>query len=231
MADVLDTFLKRYRSIIFSHSEEIFDGLDRGTVQLFQVSTDVPCGMYADLFDRKASELNALEPCPAPVLRDECRRIADQMASAPENEFCREWTFAGDRYSYKVFEIRSSQVVAGCETSDIVAQQEQLAKIAAIGLTFSFDATREIAAILDDERFGFGAEGTGASGYELYTAKEAASEAIEVLRNSGVIENHKIELYSRIRAADDGTRYDRLLDHTEGEDPDRPSYSGIQINL
>ena len=231
MADTLNQFLERYRSATFSHAEEIFGGLDRGSVRLDQVSADVPCGMYAELYESKVSSLEQLDPCPEPGLRDEWRRIAGHLASAPETEECREWTFVGKRYSYRVLEISSSQIVAGCETNDLVAQEQRLAKIAAIGLTFSSDAIRAISEILRDERFGFGAEGTGASGYELYTSKEIATEAIGALRKSGVMDHYKIEFYSRIRGAREGTRYDRLLDHIEGEDSDRPSYSGIQINL
>lgn len=231
MADTLNQFVERYRSATFSYAQEIFSGLDRGSIRFNQVSADVPCGMYAELYESKASSLEDLDPCPEPGLRDEWRRIADQMAKAPETEECREWTFAGERYSYRVLEISSAHVVAGCETNDLVAQEERLAKIAAIGLTFSSDAIRAIAEVLRDERFGFGAEGTGASGYELYTSKEAATEAIEALRRSGVMDNYKVELYSRLRGAAEGTRYDRLLDHIEGEDPDRPSYSGIQFDL
>jgi hypothetical protein len=231
MSDALNKFLERYRSAIFSHSEEIFEGLDRRTVRLVQVSSDVPCELYADLYESKASSLEELDPCPEPGLRDEWRRIANHMANAPGNEVCHEWSFVSERYSYRVLEISSSEVVAGCEINDLVAQEERLAKIAAIGLTFSSDAIHAIAEVLRDERFEFGAEGTGASGYELCTAKGTATEAIEFLKTSGAMDNYMIELYSRIRGADEGTRYDRLLDHLEGEDPDRPSFSGIQINL
>ena len=230
MADLLNVFLERYGSAAFSHSEEIFVGLEDGTVRLVDVSQDIPCGMYAELFASKASQLNELDPCPAPELREEWRRIATHLAKAPKDEICRVWTFVGSRYSYRVFEVRSSQVLAGCETNDIVAQEQQLAKIAAIGVTFSADAIQGIAKILHEERFGFGAEGTVVSGYELYTAKDAASEAIELLKESGIMDSYRIRLYQGVRCATEGSRYDRLLDYLEGEDPTRPPYSGIHID-
>ncbi len=101
----------------------------------------------------------------------------------------------------------------------------------AVGITFSHDALRELDELLKDERYNFGAEGTGTSGYELYINRSHASEAIKVIESSDLIGRFEIEFYKRLRDVATGTRYDRLIDHFEGEDPDRPSYSGIHFNL
>ena len=231
VVDALATFLKLYRLSNFSCSDVIVEGLETGTIRLIDVSTELPCEIYAQLFDSKAKQLNALDPSPVPALLREYRKIASYMANAPEDEVCREWNFVGRRYSYRVYEIRSAEVVAGCEVTDLFANEEQLAKIVAIGITFSIDGMREVGVILEEDRFEFGAEGSGVSGYELYTAVELADEAVDLLLSSEVMKKYKIEIYSRIRTANDGSRYDRLLDHVEGEDPNRPSYSGIHLKL
>ncbi|MEK7953527.1 hypothetical protein [Luteolibacter soli] len=231
MNDALNAFIELYRGALFSHSDVIFDGLERGTVRLVRISNDVPSGLYAELFGHRASLLEALDPCPDPESRDEWRVIADHLAKAHESEVCRTWTFIGERYAYTVYEIEQSSVIAGCEVDDLAAREEQRAKIAAIGVTFSSNTVRKIGEVLVDPRFGFGAEGTRASGYELYTAKEAAREAIELLRNCGILDAHEIEIYNPTRGANDGTRYDRLLAHLEGEDSNRPSYSGVRFSL
>jgi hypothetical protein len=101
----------------------------------------------------------------------------------------------------------------------------------AIGLTFSFKAVRGLDGLLKGEKYNFWAEGTGGSGYELYISRPHASEAIKVIEASELFGRFKIEFYKRLRDLDAGTRYDRLIDHLEGEDPDRPSYSGIQFKL
>ncbi|MBK1826401.1 hypothetical protein [Haloferula rosea] len=40
---------------------------------------------------------------------------------------------------------------------------------------------------------------------------------------------HEVSFCDRPRAIDAWTRYDRLLDHLEGPDPDRPSTDGIRF--
>ena len=70
-----------------------------------------------------------------------------------------------------------------------------------------------------------------ASGYEFYVAPEAAKDAIREIRTNQNLEGHKVEIYELIRDFDDGSRYDRLIDHVEGEDPDRPSANGIKFEL
>jgi hypothetical protein len=100
----------------------------------------------------------------------------------------------------------------------------------AIGVTFSSAAVRELSELLY-ETHRFSAEGTGASGYELYAMRSNASEVIQIIQSSEVMTRFKIEIYERIRERDGRTRYDRLLDHLEGEDPNRPSHSGIKFNL
>jgi len=102
--------------------------------------------------------------------------------------------------------------------------------IAAIGLTFSNDTFKVLMEVLRDPRFHFTGEGTMATGYEFYVAPEAAEEAIIKIRNSPMLEGHKVEFYERVRNSDDGTRYDRLIDHLKGEDPDRPSVGGIEVS-
>ena len=89
----------------------------------------------------------------------------------------------------------------------------------AVGLTFSIDAVRGLYELLKDEKYNFGAEGTGASGYELYLNRPHASEAIKVIEASELVGRFKIEFYRRLRDIDSGTRYDRLIDHYEGGRP------------
>ena len=85
--------------------------------------------------------------------------------------------------------------------------------------------------IFKDPRFNFGAEGSMASGYELYTSNDTAEEIIQEIKANVKLNGHKIELYSRTREIEDGTRYDRLIDHFDGEDPERPSVNGIRFDL
>ena len=102
---------------------------------------------------------------------------------------------------------------------------------AAIGLTFSNDTFHVLMEVLSDPKFRFAGEGTMSSGYEIWVAPDAAREAIREIRTNPKLEGHKIEIYDRIRDFNDGTKYDRLIDHLEGEDPDRPSVNGITFDL
>lgn len=101
----------------------------------------------------------------------------------------------------------------------------------AIGITHSIETIRLLEEQLDPKRFGFGAEGTGMSGYELYVFKDSADVAVQKIRAVLAVHlgQHEVSFYDRPRAIDDGTRYDRLLDHLEGPDPDRPSTDGIRF--
>ena len=101
----------------------------------------------------------------------------------------------------------------------------------AIGLTFSNETLHLLEDILSDNKFNFGGEGSMASGYEIYVSPSAVEEAIREITTNPKLDGHKVELYERVRDSKDGTRYDRLIDHLEGEDPDRPSVDGISIEL
>jgi hypothetical protein len=98
---------------------------------------------------------------------------------------------------------------------------------AAIGLTFSNETFAVLMEVLRDPKFNFAGEGTMASGYELYVAPDAAQDAIREITTNRLLEGHNVQIYKRVRDYNDGTRYDRLIDHLEGEDPDRPSVNGI----
>jgi len=102
---------------------------------------------------------------------------------------------------------------------------------AAIGLTFSNETFHVLMKVLSEPKFNFAGEGSMASGYELYVAPDAAQEAIREITTSRLLEGHKVEIYKRVRRFSDGTKYDRLIDHFEGDDPDRPSVNGITFEL
>ncbi len=104
-------------------------------------------------------------------------------------------------------------------------------KYAAIGLSFSFDIFERLSGVLADKKFGVAGEGSGATGFEIYVIRDHAEEAVELIQSSPELKDVKIELYKRIRDFDDGTRYDRLADHLDGEDPDRPAITGVRIEL
>jgi hypothetical protein len=103
----------------------------------------------------------------------------------------------------------------------------------AIGLTHSSDTLHLLCEILRDPKFGFGAEGTMMSGYELWVYPTVVQEAVAAIRKHPKIhiEGHNVSFYDRARFLDDGTRYDRLLDHYLGEDPDRPSANGVTFKF
>lgn len=104
---------------------------------------------------------------------------------------------------------------------------------AAIGLTHSIDTLNLLEEILRDSRFGFSAEGTSMSGYELYVTAAMVQEAVAAIRKHPKIhiEGHRVDFYERARFLDEGTRYDRLLDHYLGEDPERPSVKGLTFKF
>lgn len=110
---------------------------------------------------------------------------------------------------------------------------DQRHNFVAIGVTHSSDTLNLLCEILDDTKFGFGAEGTMASGYELAVFPAMVQKAIAAIRKHPKvhIEGHEIRFYARPRFLNDGTRYDRLIDHYCGEDPDRPSVDGISFKL
>lgn len=106
-------------------------------------------------------------------------------------------------------------------------------KFVAIGVTHSSDTLNLICEILADPKFGFGAEGTMASGYEMTVIQAMVNEAVTAIRKHPKIhiEGHEVRFYERPRFLDDGTRYDRVIDHYLGEDPNRPSVNGISLKL
>ena len=110
---------------------------------------------------------------------------------------------------------------------------EQGSNYVAIGVTHSRDTRRLLGEILQDPKFGFAAEGTMVSGYELYVTALMAKEAVDLIRSHPKIhiEDHKVRFYGRARYLDEGTRYDRLLDEYCGEDPRRPPVDGISFEL
>lgn len=103
----------------------------------------------------------------------------------------------------------------------------------AIGVTHSRETLNLLCEILADTKYGFGAEGTMASGYELVVLQSMVQEAIAAIRKHPkiYIEGHEIRFYDQPRFLNDGTRYDRLIDHYCGEDPDRPSVDGIGFRV
>jgi hypothetical protein len=103
----------------------------------------------------------------------------------------------------------------------------------AIGLTHSNETLKLLQGILQDPAFGFSAEGTMMSGYELYVVPAMVHEAVAAIRKHPKIhiEGHQVRFYEKARFLDEGTRYDRLLDHYLGEDPERPSADGVTFKL
>lgn len=71
------------------------------------------------------------------------------------------------------------------------------------------------------------------SGYELCVFPTVVQEAVALIRKHPKIhiEGHTVTFYERARLLDDGTRYDRLLDHCLGEDPQRPSVNRVSFKL
>lgn len=110
---------------------------------------------------------------------------------------------------------------------------DQRHNFVAIGVTHSSDTLNLICEILQDRKFGFGAEGTMASGYELAVFPAMVSEAVAAIRQHPKIhiEGHEVRFYDRSRFLDDGTRYDRVIDHFLEEDSNRPSVDGISFKL
>lgn len=110
---------------------------------------------------------------------------------------------------------------------------DQRHNFVAIGVTHSSETLNLICEILQDPKFGFGAEGTMASGYELAVSPAMVHEAVAAIRQHPKIhiEGHEVRFYDRTRYLDDGTRYDRLIDQYLGGDPNRPSVDGISFKL
>jgi hypothetical protein len=103
----------------------------------------------------------------------------------------------------------------------------------AIGLTHSNETLKLLQEILQDPAFGFSAEGTMMSGYELYVVPAMVHEAVAAIRKHPKIhiEGHQVRFYEKARFLDEGTRYDRLLDHYLGDDPERPSANGVTFKF
>jgi hypothetical protein len=104
-------------------------------------------------------------------------------------------------------------------------------KPVAIGLTHSMDTIRLLEEILHDPKFNFGAEGTMVGGYEFWVSLPFVGEAVAAIRMYPKIhiEGHQVDFYNPARALEDGTKYNRLLDHLLGEDPNRPPTNEIRF--
>lgn len=96
----------------------------------------------------------------------------------------------------------------------------------AFGLTFQVGYFDRLAAILGEENIS--AEGTSASGYELYVRRSDLN-SLGLLRTDERIRDLEIQFYESPRNISDGSRYDRLVDHFKGPDPSRPPLTGISF--
>jgi len=99
----------------------------------------------------------------------------------------------------------------------------------AFGLTFHLDNYRRLREILAEVEVGVLAEGTMASGYELYIS-QAGLDSLELLKGDPRLGDLQIQFYERPRNMSEGSRYDRLVDHFVGPDPSRPPLRGLVIS-
>ncbi len=82
----------------------------------------------------------------------------------------------------------------------------------AFGVTFKIEVVRRVVKHFEAVGKSVGAEGTNASGYELYVPAQVLDSILEQFRCGTFLNGEEILLYPTPRGILDGTRYSRVLD-------------------
>jgi len=108
-----EEFLLRYGNARFPHAEQLLPLLRSDSAKVERHNELLPCSHYESIY-RVRTRIVARSGKPdAFELSAQCAAFADTLAESPD-EPCRLWLFRVPGYIFSVFEMTTSQRIAGC---------------------------------------------------------------------------------------------------------------------
>ena len=108
-----EEFLRRYGSAQFPHAEQLLPLLRSDSAKVERHGELLPCSHYESIYRIRTNIVARSGKPDAIELSAQCAAFADTLAGSP-NEPCRLWMFRAGGYTFSVFEMTTSQRIAGC---------------------------------------------------------------------------------------------------------------------
>lgn len=118
MTDEASTFLARYGDRRFDHSGSLIPLLREGRAKCrVRSDSNLPCSHYKGIYDTRAKMLEGKRGDEIDDMRREFERLTNRLGDSPEEPCCL-WIFETSTAMFSVFEMVTSQKIAGCFLRD-----------------------------------------------------------------------------------------------------------------